>query len=144
MISVSHTYDPYGNPTSTTDALGNVTFLNYGMITDNLGNQYSNLYATDVYKAYGSSVQQHASSTFDFYTGLVTSAKDVDNNVTSTMTYDLLGRPILVIAASGTSLQNCIATNYVDASRYVVVRRDLNSTGDGKLVFNHAGYDGNI
>ena len=135
MVAVSHTYDSYGNPISTTDAVGTVTFLNYGTITDNLGNQYTNLYPTDVYKAYGTSVQEHASSTYDFYTGHVTSAKDIDNNVTTYTTYDLLGRPTLVVGAAGiTGLERHTTTEYGDAQRRVIVRSDLNTAGDGLLV----------
>ena len=135
MVSVSHTYDSYGNPISTTDARGTVTLLNYGPITDNLGNQYTNLYPTDVYKAFTLPTQQHASSTYDFYTGLVTSSKDVDNNVTTNTTYDLLGRPILVVGAAGiTGLERHTTTEYGDAQRRVIVKSDLNSIGDGLLV----------
>lgn len=70
----------------------------------------------------------------DFYTGLVTSATDEDNDVTVVTEYDDLGRPVRVRSAYGTALESWATTEYDDINRRVVVRSDLETKGDGKKV----------
>ena len=129
-ISVTHQYDPYGNRTLTTDANGVQTQFIYDPI-----NGHENLYVTQTKVAAGTPVQQWTTQAYDFHTGLVTQSTDVDNNVTTKTTYDVFGRPILVEDADGIAgVEKQTATEYSDTERRVIVRSDLNTTGDGKLI----------
>jgi RHS repeat-associated protein len=128
-VSVSMQYNQYGSPTLTTDARGTQTLLTYGPVGG-----VSDLYPTQIQTAYGTSVQRTETRVYDFLTGLVTSATDADNNVTTSSTYDVFGRPTLVQAAVGKPEETRISTEYSDANRRVIVRSDLNTLGDGKLV----------
>jgi RHS repeat-associated protein len=132
-ISISTQYNQYGMPILTTDARGTQTQIIYGPIAGPNGT-VTDLYPTETKAAYNTSVQKIARMEYDFYTGLVTRATDVDNNVSLSTVYDALGRPTLVKAAEGTAIETRTATEYNDAQRYVVVRADLNTTGDGKRV----------
>jgi YD repeat-containing protein len=84
--------------------------------------------------AYGTAIQRTQNRQYDFNTGLITSVTDADNSVTTITTYDDLGRPILVRAAAGLPEETQTSTAYFDSERRVVVRSDLDATGDGKLV----------
>ncbi|HYE74520.1 MAG TPA: hypothetical protein VEF04_14370, partial [Blastocatellia bacterium] len=128
-ISVSHTYDSYGNRTLTTDARGYQTQFTYGSI-----NGYTGLYVTQTKTAYGTTVQRTTNSDYDFQTGLVTTSTDADNNVTTVTTYDVFGRPTLVEEANGTSVERQTATEYSDTLRRVITRKDKDATADQKLV----------
>jgi RHS repeat-associated protein len=129
-ISVTHQYDPYGNRTHTTDANNVTTLFVYGPI-----NGHENLYVTDTKVAVDTPVQQWTTQSYDFNTGLVTQLTDVDNNVTTRTTYDAFGRPTLVQDAYGiTGVEKQTATEYSDTERRVIVRSDLSTTGDGKLI----------
>jgi len=128
-ISVSTQYNQYGSPTLTTDARGTQTLLTYGPVGG-----VSDLYPTQIQTAYGTSVQRTENRTYHLGTGLVTSATDADNNVTTATTYDVFGRPTLVQAAVGKPEETRTATEYSDVNRRVIVRSDLNAIGDGKLV----------
>lgn len=132
-ISASTQYDGYGNPTLITDTNGHQTKLTYGSVGG-----VSDLYPTMTEKAYGTPVERTAAAQYDFSTGLVTLSTDVDNNVSTSTSYDVFGRPTLVKAAVGTSDESRVQTIYDDAARRVVVRSDLSAAGDGKLVsVNH-------
>jgi len=129
-ISVTHQYDPYGNRTQTTDANSITTWFVYGQI-----NGHENLYVTETKVAADTPVQQWTTQSYDFNTGLVTQSTDVDNNVTTRTTYDAFGRPTLVEEADGIAgVEKHTATEYSDTERRVIVRSDLNTTGDGKLI----------
>ena len=129
-ISVTHQYDPYGNRTLTTDANGVQTQFIYDPI-----NGHGNLYVTETKVAVGTPVQQMTTRAYDFHTGLVTQSTDADNNVTNRTTYDVFGRPILVEEADGIAgVEKQTATEHSDTERRVIVRSDLNTTGDGKLI----------
>jgi RHS repeat-associated protein len=129
-ISVSMQYNQYGSPTQTTDARGTQTLLTYG----NVGG-VSDLYPTQIQTAFGTSVQRTETRVYDFGTGLVTSATDTDNNVTTSTGHDVFGRPTLVKAADGIQgVETDTVTIYSDVDRRVIVKSDLNTTGDGKLV----------
>jgi RHS repeat-associated protein len=127
-VITSTTYDGYGNPLTTTDARGTQTQLTYGSI-----NGYSGLYPTITKIAYGTSVQRHSTTIYDFYTGVGKETKDEDNNVTTVTSYDDLARPTLVTDAYGKSEETRTLTEYSDADRRVIVKADLN-TADYKLV----------
>jgi RHS repeat-associated protein len=128
-VSVSHQYDVYGNPTLSTDANGNLTQLFYEAV-----NGVEHLYPTKVITALNTPIQRTSLQEYDFYSGQVTRATDFDNNVSTSTTYDVFGRPILVKAAEGKPEETRTATVYSDMSRRVVVRSDLNAVGDSKLV----------
>ena len=129
-ISVTHQYDAYGNRTLTTDARGYQTQFTYDPV-----NGSSNLYPTQTKTAYSTAVQRQTTQQYDFYTGLVTQSTDVDNNVTTKTTYDVFGRPTLVEEADGVAgVERQTATEYSDTARRVIIRADLNTTGDQKLV----------
>jgi len=128
-ISVSTQYDSYGNPTLNTDARGYQTQFVYG----NVGG-FTDLYPTQTKTAYQTSVQRTETREYDFSTGAVTRTTDVDNNVSTATTYDVLGRPTLVKAAEGTPEETRTSTTYSDVNRRVITKSDLNTLGDEKLV----------
>jgi len=128
-ISVSTQYNPYGDPTLVTDARGFQTQLYYGPI-----GAFSDLYPTQVKTAYQTSVQRTETRGYDFYTGVVTLMTDVDNNVSTSTDYDAFGRPILVRAAKDKPNETRTATEYSDIYRRVIVKRDLSTVADAKLV----------
>src|SRR6185503_874129 len=128
-ISTSAQYNQYGSPTLTTDARGVQTQIVYGTI-----GAFTNLYPTQVKTAYQTAVQRTETREYDFTTGAVTRVTDVDNNVATATTYDVFGRPTLVKAAEGKTEETRTSTEYSDVNRRVIVRADLSSLGDGKLV----------
>jgi RHS repeat-associated protein len=128
-ISVSRQYDSYGNPTLTTDARGYQTQLYYASVGG-----FTDLYPTQIKTAFGTSVQRTETREYDFYTGLVTRATDADNNVSSSTAYDVFGRPTLVRAAMDKDEEKHTRTEYDDTLRRVIVRSDVETKGDGKLV----------
>ncbi|MGH9949440.1 MAG: hypothetical protein ACRD6X_19885 [Pyrinomonadaceae bacterium] len=132
-VSTTMEYDQYGNPTLVTDAKGNQTQVTYGAVNGPNGAVYG-LYPTETVAAYGTAIARTSTAEYDFHTGLVTSATDVDNNVTNATEYDALGRPVKAIAAVGTPLEIWTQTEYDDINRRVVVRSDLAGLGDGRRV----------
>lgn len=125
-VSVTSSYDSYGNPTLMTDAKDNQTQITYGPV-----NGHSGLYPTQTKTAYNTLVQRTWTAVYDFHTGVVTSMVDVDNsNATTTSTYDALGRPLTVTNPLGATA----VTQYNDALRRIIVKSDLETVGDGKKV----------
>ena len=122
-------YNQYGMPTLTTDPRGLKTLVTYGPI-----GTLSDLYPTEVKTAYQTAQVRTQSSEYDLGTGLVTRITDVDNNVSTSTSFDALGRPLLVTAAEGKPEETRTAYEYSDTQRRVTSRADLNTTGDGKLV----------
>ena len=132
-ILTSSEYDTFGNVTKSTDANGNVTLITYGDV-DGPNGLISGLYPTQTVAAHGTAVARTSAAIYDFHTGLVTTSTDVDNNVSAVTTYDAVGRPTLVRAAKDTLDETQTSTQYFDSERRVVVRKDLETKGDGKLV----------
>jgi RHS repeat-associated protein len=128
-ISVTHQYDGYGNPTLTTDARGFSTQFVYGTV-----GSVTDLYPTEIRAANQTSIQRTETRLYDFYSGLPTQITDLDNEVATVTTYDVFGRPKLVQSAVGTDKETKVQTEYDDILRRVIVKSDLNQTGDGKLV----------
>jgi RHS repeat-associated protein len=122
-------YDEYGNPKLTEDAKGYLTQITYGAI-----NGYSGLYPTQTISAFETSVARTSTAAYDFYTGLVTTATDVDNNISVVTVYDDLGRPTKVRTAANTPLESWTQTEYDVVARLVIVRSDLETIGDAKKV----------
>jgi len=132
-ISTSASYNQHGMPLTTTDANGVITQFTYGAVQGPNGPVFD-LYPTQTITAYGTSVARTSAAVYDFYTGLVTTATDVDNNVSTVTEYDALGRPTKVRNAAGTPLESWTRTEYDDVNRRVVVRSDIDSMGDGRKV----------
>ena len=130
FVKTTATYDQYGNPLTATDANGVISTLTYEAI-----NGFTGLYPTKTEAASNySSLKRTSTAAYDFYTGLVTSATDVDNNLTSATIYDAIGRPTKIKTAVGTSLESWTQTEYDDVLRRVIIRSDLESLGDAKKV----------
>jgi RHS repeat-associated protein len=133
-ISVTNQYDHWssgeaGKLIQTTDARGTNTVLTYGSVGG------FDIYPTQIQTAYGTAVQRTEQRQYDFSSGLVTRVTDADNNVSSSTTYDVVGRLTLVKAADGIQgVETDTVTTYYDVDRRVVIKSDLNATGDGKLV----------
>ena len=89
---------------------------------------------TQTVAAYGTAVARTSSAVYDYYTGAVTTATDVDNNISTVTEYDALGRPKIVKNAYGTPLESWVQTDYYDIGRYVIVKSDLETKEDGKKV----------
>ncbi len=135
IVSSSTQYDPYGNPTLTTDARGVTTSYCYSTGDCTVPGQTANLYPTRIRVAANySSLTRTTTREYDFNTGLAKLVTDVENNVSTKTTYDALGRPTLVEVADGKSEETQTVTDYSDTYRRVIVRSDLNNVGDGKLV----------
>ena len=136
-ISTSTDYNSYGMPTETTDANGVKTTITYGNISGPNGT-ITNLYPTQTETASNySSLKRTSTAAYDFYTGLVTTSADADNNVLTETTYDKLGRPIKVETSgsgTGTALELWTQTVYDDTGRKVIVKSDLDTVGDAKKV----------
>ena len=133
FISAKLAYDQYGNPTQMTDAKNVTNTIAYGSI-NTPGGTVSGLYPTQTITAYGTAIQRTQTAAYDFYTGLSTTATDVDNNLTSGTEYDALGRPLKVKMAVGTANEIWTQSEYDVVNRRIVVRSDLFVKGDGKKI----------
>ncbi len=123
------TYTTRGNVQFATDANENVTKITYGSI-----NGYTDLYPTQTEVAYGTSIVRTSTAVYDFYTGLTTSTTDEDNDLTNSVEYDILGRPVKIMTADGTDLESWTTTEYSDSNRRIIVRSDLESVDDGRKI----------
>jgi RHS repeat-associated protein len=133
-IATSNQYEAWasgaiGKLVRTTDARGIQTKFTYGTV-----GSVADMYPTLVESALETPVQRKVSQEYDFYTGLVTKTTDVDNGISTKTTYDAIGRPTLVQSAFNLPEETQAATQYFDSLRRVVVRSDLISKGDSKLV----------
>jgi YD repeat-containing protein len=128
-ISAVTQYNQYGMPVITTDARGIQTHLTYGP----LGTAFE-LYPTVIETAYNTAVERTETREHDFATGLVTRVTDGDNQVSGSTTYDVFGRPTLVIAAEGKPEETRTVNEYSDVDRRIVTRSDLYTAGDAKRI----------
>ncbi|MGH9871910.1 MAG: RHS repeat domain-containing protein [Pyrinomonadaceae bacterium] len=129
-ISTSTQYNQYGSPILNTDARGYQTQMIYGPV-----GSFSDLYATQIKTAFGTTIQRTATTEYDFNSGLVTRSTDVDNNVSNETDYDVFGRPIEIrVAANVPAAKAVTHMEYSDTFRRVISRSDLNSVSDGMLV----------
>lgn len=137
-VLTSTAYGAYGNPSATTDPNGNVTRYYYEDETHALPTR------VEVDPLNGTGVQTTL-TTYDKWTGLVTSTTDPNGQV-STIDYtnlllgavDPFGRPGVTrapagTAAGGTTLYRKTASFYEDGARRVRVESDLDAEGDGLL-----------
>ena len=133
-ISTRTEYDVYGNVIKTTDARGVESTVLYGDVAGPNGS-VGGLYPTQTVAASNyPSVKRTAAADYDFFTGLVLNATDVDNNVSTSNEYDALGRPVKIRRAAGTPLESWTRTEYDDINRLVVTRSDIEVLGDGRKV----------
>jgi RHS repeat-associated protein len=128
-ISTIYAYDLFGNVTMTTDPKGNQTKFTYAAISG-----FADLYPTKIERAFGTALNLTTDKLYDFWTGLETERKDVDNDVKTTTSYDVIGRSVLVISAVGKLEETRTETVYSNVDRRIVVRSDLEIAGDKKLV----------
>ena len=135
-ITILHTYDSHGNRTSTTDGRGIRTEWTYGDIDAGGDDTEDDLYPTAMVAAAGNtSLRKTTNYSYDFWTGAVTSVKDVDNGVTTLTELDAVGRPIVVKEAAGKAEERQTRTWYCDSQRRLIVRSDLaGDAGDGELL----------
>src|ERR1017187_6728634 len=120
-VTTHYAYDGYGNPTDITDPNSHITHYEY----DSNGVINKQVLAND-------SAQLKRTTTYvnDSATALHTSMTDTDNGITTSYTYDALGRPASVSTAGLAETQ----TTYEDSNLRVITRRDLNTFGDGHVV----------
>lgn len=134
-ITLSHTYDSHGNRLTTTDGRDNVTRWTYGAISGSGSPSISRLYPTRMVVASGTGVARTTGYGYDFHTGQVTLVTDADNGVATRTVLDAVGRPIVVRAAAGETVESQTRTWYCDRKRRLVVRSDLSgNAGSGQLV----------
>jgi len=137
-VTTKRSYDPtYGNLIAATDANGNVTTYTYGDETHALPTK------VEVDPSNDTGVQATL-TTYDEWTGLVTSTTDV-NNQTTDIDYtnqllnavDPFGRPGVVtgpaVDIDGVSRRRKVFTTYEDSLRRVTVESDLRAEGDRLL-----------
>jgi RHS repeat-associated protein len=158
-ITTSLSYDPYGNPATSTDARGKITQFFY----DDASHAAPNRIVVDPQNGTGT---QTTSTVYDYSSGMVLSRTDA-NSQTSTIDYtnQLLGavdpfaRPGVVIGPplniNGTSQHQRTTTTYEDHLLRVTTASDLNAESDGllksrttsdmlgRLVLSEASEDGN-
>lgn len=130
-------YNSYKLPATTTDASGVQTSFTYGCIdgSTSCSSTLQNIFPTktDVASNY-SGFKRSSAATYDLNTGLVVSATDLDNNLSTVMEYDEFGRATKVRSAAGTPLESWTRTEYDDINRQVIVRSDIDVVGDGRRV----------
>ena len=127
-ISVHVQYDQVGNAVNVWDAKGNLSQISYS-------STYSYAYATQTTSAvpdptgfFGSNFALVTSTTYDFYTGLITSSTDANNKTTTFEYNDPLNRQTQVNLPDGGRTRKI----YVDAhvcGAYVETKTLLDSSG---------------
>ena len=140
--NTAYGYDSFGNRITITDPRNNVTNIAFDPATHAQPTQVT----VDPLNGTGA----HTTTTvYDFWTGLVTSVTD-PNNQTTTTDYtnqrlgavDPFGRPGIVTGppvnsvvdgVTYTNQQRKVKTTYFDDARQVVMETDLNQSGDFKL-----------
>lgn len=133
-VSTFSEYDQYGNLVKTIDARGVESVVTFGDVAGP-NSSVTGLYPTQtVIAANYPSVRRTSTSSYDFYTGVVTRSTDGDNNVSTFTEYDALGRRTRIRTAAGTPDEAWEQTEYDDVNRFVVVRSDVEAIGDGRKV----------
>lgn len=127
FIAETFTYDSWGNLQNSTDPRQNITRREYTS---------SGVLLAAEKAAFGLPIERATSYLSpDLATGLPTTVQDVNNAVDTVYSYDLIGRLTSITEASGVAGQERrTVIEYNDALRRAIERRDLNATGDQKLV----------
>ncbi len=89
----------------------------------------SGSFPEQVIYALGTSAQRSWRYEWNQTAGTLTSKKDLDNDIVTVYTYDVVGRPETVIEAGLRKTE----THYDDVNRKITVKKDLFSLDDGKL-----------
>ena len=132
--TTSTVYGTYGNPSTTTDANGNIAQFFYDDLTHALPTRM----VVDPLNGTGAQTTQ---TSYDFSTGLVTSTTDPNNKVSEvsyvnqlTWAIDPFGRPGVVtgpaVEVGGVTQRRKVFNFYEDAARRMRVESDLNAEGD--------------
>jgi len=111
------------------DAYGNITDFYEPEIRTHVTYDGTGSVPTRVDYAYGSAAQRSWSYIWNIAGGSLYSKRDLDNNVTTTYTYDAVGRLLTTDEAGMRRSQ----TIYDDANLRVTAKRDLTAFGYGKL-----------
>jgi RHS repeat-associated protein len=130
-------YDGYGNLTSSKNPKLIETKLEYSTIAE--AGPDGNLYPKTRKIMNGASTIRTFEMTWDRYTGAMKTERDVENNITRTFTYDILGRPLTGTEAGGTAgqsgfLQRSTGFVYDDTGRSVSQYRDRATFLDSQLI----------
>lgn len=142
-------YDTLGNLVKTTDAKNKSATIGYDdAFAVGAPSQPTYAFPTstasvvpDPTGANGSTTPLTASTRYDYWTGLPTSATDANGVVTAIEYNDALNRPTRVIHAQGTTAQSQSTTVYDDINHTVTATSDLNSFNDNTLK-SQSIYDG--
>ncbi|NJM52594.1 MAG: hypothetical protein HC846_03865 [Blastocatellia bacterium] len=138
-VSVFSQYDMLGNVVKVIDAKGNASTINYN---DNFGvpngeartNSAPGQLNGQQAFAFPTSATNVAGWTtyaqFDYFTGAGVDAEDLNGNVSSVISNDLLDRPTQTIVANNTSLRTQTTIVYDDANRRIQSTSDLFAFGD--------------
>ena len=124
-LILTRAYDAHGNLTDVF-APEVRTRLTYGSAPEVSG---PGPYPTQIDWAYQAPVQRSRSFTWDYTTGLLSEETDLDNSITTSYTYDQIGRRL---SSTEAGLRTS-STSYDDAALKVSVQRDLRALGDGLL-----------
>jgi RHS repeat-associated protein len=119
---LSRTFDSSGNPTDVCNpaACTHITYDAFGNLV------------TGVYQAYQTGAQR--SLGYTWLNGVALGSKtDVDNGLTTSYTYDIVGRPLTAIDSTGGTNLRLTVTSYDDINRKVTTTGDLRSYLDAKL-----------
>ena len=101
-LGTSASFDSFGNLTSRTNEVGTVTQFEY-----EIPSYFQNpaLYPKRKIEAYGSASPRTYEYTYDKFIGATLTELDVQNSISQTMTYDLIGRLVTRIERGGTAGQ---------------------------------------
>ena len=111
------------------DGYGNITDFFEPEIRTHITYDGTGSVPVQVDYAYQTSQQRSWQYNWNVSSGTLTSKTDLDNNITTSYSYDTVGRP-LIVSEAGTRKTETV---YDDANLRITVRKDLNSYGDGKL-----------
>jgi RHS repeat-associated protein len=146
-VTASTQYDVAGNGIATVDAREKTSTVGFADSFCNgttCGGTFTpNTYAfpTSATSPIPDPTGQYASATafsttniYDFWTGLVYSTTDANNQTTSFQYNDVLDRPTQARGAVGTAVTNQTTFQYNDEDRTITTTSDLNSNNDNLLV----------
>ena len=111
------------------DGYGNVTDFYEPQIRTHISYDGTGSVPTRVDYAYGSAQQRSWVYSWNVTAGTLSSKTDLDNNISTTYSYDNAGRPTAVVEAGLRKTE----TIYNDANLLITVKKDLYNLGDGKL-----------
>jgi len=115
-VVIRHSYDGSGNLLTTTDGNQVVTKFTYAPAACVDGVSYSSFaYPDSVTRDFGGPLQRTTTQTWDCKTGLLKSRTD-PNKVTTSYSYDLIGRKTLIDEAAGTAAERKTTMNISESN----------------------------